>query len=139
MKDSSIVPTKIYLGSKVGKVQLPNRVEEYSIIMSQYMHNTVKNVDKYLHERGLVLIKKALTSLLTKYSPEVDKSPYLGEREAALYQSLIGILICMLEMGRLDICLEFSVMSSFFLCQEKVIYSNCCTCSRTSRFITTPE
>ena len=44
MKDSSIVPPKIYLGSKVGEVQLPNGVESYVIIMRQYVHEAVKNV-----------------------------------------------------------------------------------------------
>ena len=37
MKASSIGPPKIYLGAKLGKVQLPNGVEAYAIIMSQFV------------------------------------------------------------------------------------------------------
>ena len=103
MKASSIGPPKIYLIAKVGKVKLPNGVEEYDISTSQYVQEAVKNVEKYLHDRGIALLKKALPPMLTKYSPEVDGSPDLDEREANFYQSLIGIMHCMVEMGRLDI------------------------------------
>ena len=40
-------------------------------------------------------------------------SPESDEKEAAFYQSLIGILQWMVEMGRLDICMEVSEMSYF--------------------------
>ena len=46
------------------------------------------------------------------YRPEVDASPALGPTDAAYFQSLIGILSWMVELGRVDICLEVSMMSS---------------------------
>ena len=94
-------------------MKIPNGVEAYAIIMSQYVQEYVNNVEKYLYERGLVLFKKVSTPLLKKYSPEVDGIPELYEREASYHQSLIGILRWMVEMGRLDICMEVSAMSSF--------------------------
>lgn len=39
-------------------------------------------------------------------------SPALDSQEAAYYQSLIGILRWIVELGRVDICLEVSMMSS---------------------------
>ena len=113
MKASSIGLLKIYLVENVGKVQLPNGVESYDIIMIQYVKEAVKNVDKYLHDRGIALMKKLSTPLYTNYSPEVYGSPELDEKEAAFYQSLIEILQWMVEMGRLDICMEVSEMSYF--------------------------
>ena len=113
MKAFSIGPANIYLGAKVGKLQLPNGVEAYAIIMSQHVQESVKNVDKYLHDRGIALFNKALTPLLANYSPTFGRSPELDEREADFYQSLIGIFRWMVEMGRLDICMEVSAMSSF--------------------------
>ena len=112
MKASSKSPLKIYLGVNVVKVQLTNGVEAYAISMNQYLQEDVKNVEKYLHDHGLALLKKASMPLLTNYIPEVDGSPELDEWEAAFYQSLIGILRKMVEMGRLDICMEVSVVSS---------------------------
>ena len=76
----------------MGKVQIINGVEAYYISMSRYVQESVNNVDRYLHDRGLALLKKASTPLLKKYIPEVDGIPELYEREADLYQSLIGIL-----------------------------------------------
>ena len=46
MKDFSIGPPKIYLEVNVGKVQLPNVVEAYSISMIQYLPESINNVDK---------------------------------------------------------------------------------------------
>ena len=113
MKATSIVPTKIYLGAKVGRVQLPNGVEAYTIIMSQYVQEAVNNVDKYLYDRGLALLKKALTPMLTNYSPVFEGSSELNEQEAAFYQSLIEILWWMVEMVRLVIFIEVSAISYF--------------------------
>jgi hypothetical protein len=46
------------------------------------------------------------------YRPELDATPELSPQEAAHYQSLIGILRWIVELGRVDICLEVSMMSS---------------------------
>ena len=40
-------------------------------------------------------------------------SPELGPMEAAYYMSLIGVLRWIVELGRVDICLEVSMMSSY--------------------------
>ena len=47
------------------------------------------------------------------YSPELDQSEELGEEEALYYQSLIGTLRWIVEMGRVDVCMEVSAMSSY--------------------------
>ena len=48
----------------------------------------------------------------TAYRPELDTSPELGTRDASYFMSLIGVLRWIVELGRVDICLECSVMSS---------------------------
>ena len=55
---------------------------------------------------------KAETPLTTTYRPELDTSPELNQEDSSYYQSLIGILRWMVELGRVDICLECSMMSS---------------------------
>ena len=47
-----------------------------------------------------------------EYRPEVDISPVLTPSQHAYYQSLIGMLHWMVELGRVDICLEVSMLSS---------------------------
>ena len=46
------------------------------------------------------------------YRPELDVTPELEPLEEAYYQSVIGILRWIVELGRVDICLEVSMMSS---------------------------
>ena len=62
---------------------------------------------------------KAETPLRTSYRPELDVSPELIPRDSAYYQSLIGILRWIVELGRIDICLEVSMMSSHLTMPRK--------------------
>ena len=57
-------------------------------------------------------MKRASTPLAYDYRPEIDKSDELTPEEASYYQSLIGILRWMVELGRVDICCEVSMMST---------------------------
>ena len=56
--------------------------------------------------------KKPGTPIPTSYSPELDITPELISTNAAYYQSLVGILRWIVELGRVKICLEVSLMSS---------------------------
>ena len=46
------------------------------------------------------------------YQPKLDVSTELNPRDASQYQSLIGILRWIVELGRVDICCEMSMLSS---------------------------
>ena len=48
----------------------------------------------------------------TDYRPELDVSPELPLEHASYYQSLMGIFRWMIELGRVDICTEVSMLSS---------------------------
>ena len=113
MKPSSIGPPKIYLGAKIGKVQLPNGVEAYAVSTSQYIQEAVRNVESYLEKKGMTLCKAAGAPVTKDYRPELDTSPELDDEESTHYQSLIGVMRWMVEMGRVDICCEVSMLSSF--------------------------
>ena len=113
LKENSIGPPKIYLGGHMRKVTLENGMKAWTFSSSQYVQASVANVERYLTERGLKFPGRAPnTPLSSNYRPEVDVSPALGPAEAAYFQSLIGILRWIVELGRVDICLEVSMMSS---------------------------
>ena len=58
-------------------------------------------------------LKKGVNSPLSSgYRPECDASPELDGNDASYYASLIGMLRWIVEMGRVDICCEVSMMSS---------------------------
>ena len=60
------------------------------------------------------------TPIQTSYEPELDITPELPLHEASYYMSLIGILRWIVELGRVDICLEVSMMSSYAALPQKV-------------------
>lgn len=99
MKPDSIGPPTLYLGAKLGKVQLPNGVEAWAASTIQYVQESVKNVEHHLDKLEMKLMKGATTPLSPEYRPEIDVSPELDPEDAAYYQSLIGVLRWMVEMG----------------------------------------
>ena len=59
----------------------------------------------------MALAKKVATPMTANYSPELDASGELCSKDATYYQSLIGILRWIVEMGWVDICMKVSAMS----------------------------
>ena len=87
-------------------------VHAWAFSSSKYVSESVKNIERHLMRKGLKLPSKSETPLQTSYQLELDISPELGPVDAAYYQSLIGMLRWMVEISRVDICLEVSMMSS---------------------------
>ena len=56
--------------------------------------------------------RNATTPFNTKYRPELDVSRELDEEEITFYQEMIGILRWTVELGRCDMLLEVSLLSS---------------------------
>ncbi len=76
------------------------------------MHATVNNVREHLRKKGENLPNRVQTPLSSKYRPEIDISPDLGVDDASYYHSLVGVLCWIVELGRVDIDVEVSMMSS---------------------------
>ena len=112
LKEESIEPPSIYLGGKLSKVTLNNGVEAWSFSSSQYVQAAVKNVEDYLRKKDMKLAARASSPFTTDYSPEIDTTPELNSADASYYMSLIGVLRWMVELGRVDICVEVSLMAS---------------------------
>ena len=55
---------------------------------------------------------KCPTPTLFKYRPEEDQTEYLEGDQITYYQELIGVLRWVIEIGRADILLEVSLLSS---------------------------
>jgi hypothetical protein len=90
-------------------------VYAWSFSSSQYVQAAVKNMEGYLAkpENGKWKIpSRAETPTQTTYRPELDVGPELSAVESAYYQSLIGVLRWIVELARVDICLEVSMTSS---------------------------
>ena len=104
------------------QVTLDSGANVWSLRSSQYAQEAVANVEKHLMSKGLKLPSRADTPLRTAYRPELDVSPVLDPTEAVYYQSLVGVLCWMVELGRVEICLEVSIMSSWLAMPRKGQY-----------------
>ena len=58
------------------------------------------------------LPSRADNSFAIGYSPELDDSPKLDPSLPSYYQSQIGILKWMVELGRIDMMMEVSMLAS---------------------------
>ena len=91
---------------------MENGVHAWAFSSSQYVQAAVKNVETHLAKFNMKLPARVSTPLSSTYRPEVDVTTELNTTDGAYYQSLIGILRWMVELGRVDICCEVSMMSS---------------------------
>ena len=71
----------------------------------------MKNVELHLKKTNEKLPSFVPSPLTSNYRPEVDISSELGSKEASYYQSLIGTLQWIVELGRVDITCEVSMMA----------------------------
>ena len=113
MKDGSIGPPDLYLGGKIKKVQLPNGVAAWSLSMSQYVEAAIANVEKELKKRNMGLPTRTRVPMSNGYDASLDDSEELSDEDANYYQSLIGIMRWIVEMGRMDVATETSILSSY--------------------------
>lgn len=120
MKPNSIGDPDIYLGGRISEQTLvDNEGDEgqqaWSLSAHKYVQAAVANVEDYLakHFNGRKLPKRhATTPFSSGYRPELDFTEELDPKLASYYQSQIGILRWMVELGRVDIITEVSELAS---------------------------
>ena len=88
-------------------------MESWAFSSSQYVQAAVKNVEEYVKDKyNLKVPSRAETPIQTLYRPELDASMDLTPVLEYYYISLIGIPGWILDLERVGICLEVSMMSS---------------------------
>jgi hypothetical protein len=112
---SSIGPPTRYLGANVTRVTIPGEstgYEYWALSSRSYVKNAVKNVKEMLQSEG-GLKGQAKTPFMSGYRPELDVTDELDSELSSRYSQLIGILRWMVELGRIDIYHEVSVLSQY--------------------------
>jgi hypothetical protein len=98
---------------------IPNGVVAWGMSSSKYVQAPVQNVQEYLKKNGdSKMKKKASAPFEATYRDEIDESPVLGPEMANYFQSHIGIFCWCVELGRIDIITEVSMLSTF-LCMSR--------------------
>ena len=119
MKPGTIGDPDIYLGSKLRKVDLPNGTYAWSLSSSKYVKEAIANVKRALEQDnaiGKALKAKVKTPWPAGYEAELDTSAELNAKDANFYQHLIGVLHWIVELGRVDVITEVSVLASYLAC-----------------------
>jgi hypothetical protein len=88
---------------------------------------SVKSVEQFLKSKGRSLPTRLRTPFRSDYKPELDSSPELAAEEHSYYHEFIGILRWAVELGRLDILLEVSLMSSYLAARREGHWNKCFT------------
>ena len=78
-----------------------------------YVKESVKNVEAHLQKDNRELKSKVSSPLPINYAPELDGTELCDDDEVSEYHSRIGILRWAVELGRIDICTEVSIMAAF--------------------------
>ena len=113
LKEGSIGKPTRYLGATIGEHQFPGDDKPcWSMSSNDYVKEAIRNVGIWLEDKVQELPKKASSVLPRDYRPELDVSPLCNESEIQFYHSQIGVLRWMVELGRVDICGEVSMLAS---------------------------
>jgi hypothetical protein len=111
-KDDKMEEPESYLGGDLSKIDNVEGKPCWSMLSDKYCSAMVKNVEHILQKKGLRLQSECPAPLSHGYKPELDCTG--GELKAdglQWYQELIGCLCWAVELGRVDILLETSLMS----------------------------
>jgi len=111
--DSIKEPTR-YLGASISKHLMDGDSHyTWAIGSKEYLIELLRVVKQRIAPLNLTLKSKVTSALPSGYKPELDASDYLDDDTAILYMQLISILRWLVELGRIDICVEVSMMSSY--------------------------
>jgi hypothetical protein len=80
---------------------------------TKYVTEAIRNVKRWLDERGKYLKTKASGVLPSGYRPELDTSPYCNDEDVNYYQQQLGVLRWAAELGRIDILTEVSMLAAY--------------------------
>ncbi|MCK7490471.1 MAG: hypothetical protein MZW92_00715 [Comamonadaceae bacterium] len=82
------------------------------------MKQAVADVETELDKVDKYLPKRVTTPVAQGYRPELDASHELDAKRGQYYQSLIGVLRWICELGRLDILVAVSMLSRYVVSPE---------------------
>ena len=113
IKEGSDGPPDAYLGAQVGKQQLPDGRQAWFMSADKYIKNAINVVQDLLDsDGGNLKINGAKTPFHSGYKPELDITEEVDD-SGTRYRQLIGILRWAVELGRIDILLEVSLLSQY--------------------------
>ena len=111
LKGDKIEPPDMYLVAQLRTMQVKGN-EGWFMSSEKYVKSAIQNIEETLQKTGQWLPSKCKTPLAYGYHPELDVTPEWKTDGLHRYHELIGILQWAVELGRVDILMETSMMST---------------------------
>jgi len=111
LKDNKMEKPENYLGADMSKMYNAEGDLCWAMSSDKYCQALVKKVEADLEKKGIRLPSKCFMPLDSGYRPEMDCTAELKAEGIQRYQEIIGQLRWDIELGRVDILLETSLMS----------------------------
>ena len=112
LKNDAIIEPDRYLGATITQMKNAENQNVWAMSSDEHCRTAVDNVESALAGKGLRLPSKCIKPLMANHRPELDDTAELKADGIQWYQELIGMLRWAVEIGRVDINLEVSMMSS---------------------------
>jgi Reverse transcriptase (RNA-dependent DNA polymerase) len=117
LKPESMGEPHRYLGANVGKQMIPDGCICWWQGAKDYLTAVITNLERQLQEKHyLPLNKRAARLMRPDYRPEMDISELLEDHDHTWFMELIGILHWSCELGRIDVLVEVTMLSSSNAC-----------------------
>lgn len=112
IKDDKIEEPDMYLVAQLSRIDNDDGQQCWAMSSEKYCTSAVANVEKILEVKGRRLLSRCVTPIASGYRPEIDTTPELKADGLQWYQELVGTLRWAVELVRVDILLEMSMMSA---------------------------
>ena len=112
LKEDSLGPPRRYLGAGIKIFTDDEGRECWSMSADDYVRVVLDDVETDLAKQGKKLRGKAQRPFSSNYRPEIDVTKELDDDGVAKFQSYMGIFRWMIELGRIDIITEVSMLTS---------------------------
>ena len=113
LKDNKIELPDIYLGDTLARMKLDSGNYCWTMSSEQYVKAAVTNFEEDLSRSEKRFPSKCVTPLSRNYAPWLEDSLELMEDGVQRYQELIVQIIWAVDIRRLNILLETSLLSSY--------------------------
>ena len=119
LKPGSMKEPDTYLGAQVCKFYIDGAPDpekpRWAMSSEKYVKQAVSDVEQELSHVDRCLPTRVATPLSQGYRPELDQSRELDAKRGQYYQSLIGVLRWVCELGRVDILVAVSMLSRYLV------------------------
>ena len=109
LKDDKAKVPDMYLGATLSQVETETGTKCWSMYSEKYVKAAIENLESRLGKSDMHL-PKFLTPMSTSYHPSEDVTKELNVEGVQFYQEMIGILRWAVEIGRVDLLLEVSLL-----------------------------